>query len=258
MRQVALAGARNGGNQPTEEELDIFFRKIHRTTHVPLEAEQAIANIFDATEQVREYRVALRRGQKVEHSMLVLDGYLCRFRDFQNGSRQITALYLPGDFVDLASYTLKRTDQDVLALTNCRLAIARHDDIGRAVDQSRSARNLLWMLTNIDASINREWELSLGQRSAMERTAHLFCELHARLSAVGLAGSNEFSVPMTQVELSQCLAISPVHTNRVLRDLREQNFLHFSRRQVRIEDLAALRKLAGFDPAYLHFNVAEM
>ena len=59
---------------------------------------------------------------------------------------------------------------------------------------------------------------------------------------------------MTQVELSQCLAISPVHTNRVLRELRERNLLHFSRRRVRIEDLAALRKVAGFDPAYLYIQ----
>lgn len=252
MRQVALAGARTGGSQPTEDELRIFFRKLRDIAHVPVEAEQAIAAMFDAIEQVREYRVALRRGQKVEHSTLVLEGFLCRFRDFPNGSRQITALYLPGDFVDLGSYTLKRTDQDVLALTNCRLALAPHQLIGKAVDQSRVAGWLLWMLTNIDASIHCEWELSLGQRSALERTAHLFCELHARLRTVGLADPNGFALPMTQVELSQCLAISPVHTNRVLRELREQNLLHFSRRNVRIEDAAALQKLAVFDPGYLH------
>lgn len=252
MRQVASGGGRTGGNQPTDEELQFLFSRMRSCAHVPPEVERVIADMFDATERVREYRVALRGGQQVERSMLVLEGVLCSYRDFPNGTRQITALYLPGDFIDLASYTLKRTDQDVLALTNCRLGIAPHSLIREGLERSPEVQWLLWLLTNVDASINREWELSLGQRSALERTAHLFCELHTRLGAVGLAALDGYALPMTQVELSQCLAISPVHANRVLRELRERNLLHFARRRVRIEDTAALRQLAGFDPAYLH------
>lgn len=254
MRQIAPEGAMTGGSGPTSEEMRLLFRRLRHAAPVSLEVEAAVAEIFQGVQQVREYRVALRRGERVEQSMLVLDGMLCRYRDFEDGARQITALYLPGDFVDLASFTLKRTDQDVLALTDCRLAVAPHPAIQRAWDNSPDTARLLWLLTNIDGSTNREWELSLGQRSALERTAHLFCELQARLEMIGRAERSGFALPMTQVELSQCLAISPVHTNRVLRELRERNLLHFSRRRVRIEDLAALRKVAGFEPAYLYIQ----
>ena len=254
MRQVASGGSSAGGEQPTDEQMELLFRRMRGSTPMPIEAERAIVGMFDATEEIREYRIVLRRGQQIDRSMLVLEGMLCRFRDFPNGNRQITALYLPGDFVDLGAYTLKRTDQDVLALTDCRLAIAPHRLIEQTVGDSPAAQLILWSLTNIDACINREWGLSLGQRNAIERTAHLFCELHARLNAVGLAATDGFALPMTQVELSQCLAISPVHTNRVLRELREQKLLHFARRRVQIDDLAALHKLAGFDPGYLHID----
>lgn len=255
MRQVAAGGAGHGGSQPTDDELQLLFKRLQSDAPVPSEAVRAIVGMFDATEETREYRIVLRRGQQIDRSMLVLEGMLCRFRDFPNGNRQITALYLPDDFVDLGAYTLKRTDQDVLALTDCRLAIAPHRLIEQTVGDSPAAQLILWSLTNIDACINREWGLSLGQRNAIERTAHLFCELHARLNAVGLAATDGFALPMTQVELSQCLAISPVHTNRVLRELREQKLLHFSRRRVQIDDLAALRKLAGFDPVYLYIGL---
>lgn len=256
MRQVAPQGARMGGASPSQEELQFLFRRMRCSAQVPDDAEAVIAAVFSATERVREYRIVLRRGQKVDQSLLVVDGYLCRFRDFDNGTRQITALYLPGDFVDLASYTLGRTDQDILALTNCTLAVAPHHAIGGALQTRPQLASLLWLLTNIDSNINREWELSLGQRNALERTAHLFCELHMRLGLVGLADRDSFSLPFTQVELSQCLAISPVHTNRVLRELRERNLLQFARRAVQIENPQALQKLAGFDPAYLHVGEA--
>lgn len=254
MRQVAPQGAKTGGDRPTQEELKILFQRMRCSADVSASAEAAISDIFETTERVREYRIALRRGQRVEQSVLVLNGFLCSYRDFPNGARQITALYLPGDFVDLASYTLKRTDQDVLALTNCTLAVAPHDAIGQALERNPGLAALLWRLTNIDGNINREWELSLGQRNALERTAHLFCELQTRLEIVGLAAQFNFALPFTQVELSQCLAISPVHTNRVLRELRERNLLRFSRRAVQIDNLPALRNLAEFDPAYLHVH----
>lgn len=256
MRQVAPQGARTGGDSPTQEELQRLFQRMRCSAPLSGDAETAIGEMFQATERVREYRVALRRGQRVDQSLLVLDGYLCRYRDFSNGTRQFTALYLPGDFVDLGAYTLKRIDQDVLALTHCTLAVAPHAAIGAALENNPALARLLWLLTNIDGNVNREWELSLGQRNALERTAHLFCELHARLGLVGMADNNSFLLPFTQVELSQCLAISPVHTNRVLRELRERNLLQFARRKVQIENPHALRKLAGFDPGYLHIGEA--
>ncbi len=254
MRQEAPEGAQPGGSGLAEVEMRLLLKRLRHAAPVSFEVEAAIAEIFAGTVRFKEYQLVLRRGQAVEQSLLVMDGLLCRFRDFANGTRQMTALYLPGDFIDLASFTLKRTDQDVLALTDCRLAVAPHVAIQRAWDNSAETARLLWLLTNIDGSINREWELSLGQRSALERTAHLFCELHARLGLVGQANDTGYALPMTQVELSQCMAISPVHTNRVLRELRMRNLLHFSRRRVRIEDLNVLRKLAGFDPSYLYIS----
>lgn len=255
MRQVAPLGAKTGGGRPTQEQLQVLFQRMRCSVDVPPSAELAISEIFQTAERIREYRILLRRGQRVEQSVLVLDGFLCRYRDFTNGARQITAIYLPGDFVDLTSYTLKRTDQDVLALTNCTLAVAPHHAIDQALERNPSVAALLWLMTNIDGNINREWELSLGQRNALERTAHLFCELQTRLGLIGLADKFSFALPFTQVELSQCLAISPVHTNRVLRELRESNLLQFSRRTVNIDNPSALRKLAGFDPSYLQVDL---
>lgn len=252
MRQVAPEGARTGGGRPSQEELQVLFRRMRWSADVTTASEAAISDMFQKTERIREYRIALRRGQSVDQSVLVIEGLICRYRDFPNGARQITALYVPGDFVDLASYTLKRTDQDVLALTNCTLAVAPHEAIAGTLEREPGLATLLWLMTSIDANVSREWELSLGQRNALERTAHLFCELHARLELVGLADKTSFALPLTQVELSQCLAISPVHANRVLRELRERHLLQFSRRTVQIDDPAGLRKLAGFDPAYLH------
>ena len=91
-------------------------------------------------------------------------------------------------------------------LTDCRLAVFPHERIAR---MARDYPRLAWAFrpsTNIDGAIERELALSLGQRSALSRMAHLFCELHARLDVVGRAARDGYKFPLTQRELSECRA----------------------------------------------------
>ncbi|NWM54972.1 winged helix-turn-helix domain-containing protein, partial [Escherichia coli] len=85
-----------------------------------------------------------------------------------------------------------------------------------------------------DASIHREWEVSLGRRNAIERAAHLFCELQSRLLVVGAAEGNSFRLPITQNQFAECLGLTGVHVNRVLRELREAGLADFRGGQVTI------------------------
>jgi CRP-like cAMP-binding protein len=88
----------------------------------------------------------------------------------------------------------------------------------------------------------------------LARAAHLFCELHTRLEVVGLANGEGYALPLTQQELSECLGLTPVHTNRVLRQLRERGLLTFKSSQVTVEDRRTLERVAEFDPAYLYLQ----
>ena len=94
--------------------------------------------------------------------------------------------------------------------------------------------------------------VNIGRRSALERTAHLFMEMAERLSLVGLATEAEFDCPLTQYVLADALGLSPIHINRVLRQLREQKLLTLRKGNVKLHDLNGLRKLAGFQGGYLN------
>jgi len=110
------------------------------------------------------------------------------------------------------------------------------------------------MLTNVDAAITRELALSLGQRSAISRMGHLFCELHARLDAVGRARPDGYELPMTQRELAECLGLTVVHANRTLQELRRRGLVEFENRQLTILDRRGLEGVAEFDPSYLYLD----
>lgn len=214
----------------------------------------ALAGLVDEIRLFPARKTVIRKGEDLDQSLLLLDGVMCRYKDLRNGRRQISALHIAGDFLDLHSFTLKRLDHDVMSLSPTRVAIVPHVRLMRVTEALPHLTRLLWFSTNLDAAMHREWELSLGQRTALSRSAHLICELQARLQLVGLATEAGFDLTLNQTELAECLGITSVHMNRVLRELREADLVTVRSRQVVIHDLSRLQRLAEFDPTYLYLD----
>jgi CRP-like cAMP-binding protein len=217
------------------------------------EAEALLGAVAEEVEHPAD-RTFIREGQELDSSTLLVEGLVCRYKDLRDGSRQITALHMAGDFVDLHSFTLKRLDHNIMALTPCRVALFSHARLREITETLPHLTRMLWFSTTLDAAIQREWELSLGRRTALAKAAHLFCELRVRLGLVGLATETGYSLSLTQAELGECLGLTAVHVNRTLRELRERGLMEFRGRQVRISDPAGLARVAEFKEDYLYLD----
>ena len=196
-------------------------------------------------------KTIIRAGDLLNESTLLIDGLMCRYKDLRDGSRQISELHVAGDFVDLHSFTLKRLDHNIMALTPCRIAQVPHERLKQITEDFPHLTRVLWFSTNLDAAIHREWVLSLGRRTALARIAHFLCELHVRLGLVGLADGLSFRLPITQIDLAECLGLTSIHVNRMLKQLRERKLADFRNGLVTIADLKGLERLAEFSPDYL-------
>lgn len=234
--------------------IDKLFLKLRVRDLLSPQEEQALRETIVECEDVPGKRTLLKRGVPLNRSILLLDGLVCRYKDLRNGRRQISALHVPGDFLDLHGFTLKHLDHDVMTLAPSRVAYAEHERLTRLTNEFPHLTRLLWFSTNLDAAIHREWELSLGQRTGVSRLAHLLCELYQRLRIVGDVKGESFAFPVNQTELGECLGLTPVHTNRVLRELRERGLAVFRNGYVSIDDLRGLEALAEFDAGYLYLD----
>jgi CRP-like cAMP-binding protein len=232
--------------------IEKLFLKLRVRDELSEEEERALSATIVGTEEVPAKHVVLKRGEPLDRSVLLIAGMMCRYKDLRNGKRQISALHVPGDFLDLHGLTLKRLDHDVMALGPSVVAYAAHSRLKEITEQYPHLTRLLWFSTNLDAAIHREWELSLGQRSGVARAAHLLCELYHRLEMVGEVSDASYTFPVNQSEMGECLGLTPVHTNRVLKELRERGLATFRNGMVRIDDLRQLEMLAEFDDAYLY------
>lgn len=228
--------------------------KLRARDEISAVEEQAIRAAASETREYPADKTFIKAGEQVSHSTVLLEGLICRYKDLRDGQRQITELDVPGDIADLHGFTLKRLDHNVMTLTPSRVAILPHDKLVSITDEHPHLTRIYWFSTNLDAAIHREWEVSLGRRTGISRMAHLFCELHVRLGIVGLADGMSYDLPLTQADLSECLGLTPVHVNRTLKELREQALVEFKGGRVTIGDMASLKRVAEFDPAYLYLE----
>lgn len=203
----------------------------------------------------REYAAGseiIAQRTKPTQSCLLTDGLGARAMWMQNGERQLTALHVKGDFVDLHGLLLRIMDHSVVALTPCRVAFVEHSVLRRISEEQPHLGRLLLTMVAIDASIQRNWILSLGRRRAEQRLAHLLCELFMRYRVVGDASENSFPFAVSQSTVADILGLSIVHTNRTVQHLRAANLIAWQSGAITIINWQGLCDLAEFDPLYLN------
>jgi CRP-like cAMP-binding protein len=234
--------------------IERHLMKLRARDHINAEEEAVIRASVTATRRYRADETIVAAHERVRVCTILLSGVACRARDFDDGRRQITELHVAGDYMDLHSFTLKTLDHEVLALSDCTVALVPHEAVQRITEEWPHLARVYWFSTNVDAAIHREWAVSLGRRNALESMAHLFCELHARLGLVDLVASDGYDLPLTQADLAECLGMTSVHANRTLKDLRRDGLADFRDGRVTIPNVPRLRAAAQFDPAYLYLE----
>lgn len=183
---------------------------------------------------------------------VILEGWAGRCRHLPDGRRQITSLLLPGDCCDPHVFMFKRRDHTITTLTPVVVASIPGPVFQALEARSPNLERAFFFEIMITLSIQREVAVNLGRRSGIERFAHLFCELHARLTAVGLAEGAECPMPLNQNDLADTLGQTSVHINRLLQELRSQGLISLRSRRLTIHNAGGLARLAQFDPTYLH------
>jgi CRP-like cAMP-binding protein len=210
-----------------------------------------------AAERVRNFgsRIdIMREGDKPKDVHLILSGWACRYKQLEDGRRQVVSFFLPGDICDLNAFILKEMDHSIGTITPVAIAdLPREffDEVGAGHPRIATA---FWWESLVNASIQREWTMNLGQRTASERIAHLLCEIFFRLRLAGLTHGETCDFPLTQADLAEATGLSKVHVNRTLQELRSAGLIVLKGKTLVVPDLDRLMNAGLFNPNYLHMD----
>lgn len=232
-----------------------LIRKLQHFTRLSAADREALHQAVAG--RVRRFGVredVIREGDEPTAIYVMLSGWACRYKFLEDGRRQIVAFFLPGDLCDLNIFILRRMDHSIGTLTNVTVAEVRRETFEELLEHHPRVTQALWWEALVTVAIQREWTVNLGQRDALERLAHLLCELYLRLKSSGLAEDGQCAFPITQTDLADATGLSTVHVNRTLQDLRQQGLIRLANRRLIILDLERLKQVAFFDANYLHLQ----
>jgi CRP-like cAMP-binding protein len=233
--------------------MNVLIRKLEAFAPLP-EADRRLLEHVTRFSQIVGPKVDLtREGDAPNAVRLILEGFACRYKILPDGTRQIMAYLVPGDFCDLHVFILKTMDHTIGTLSRCRVVEILQPQILELMERPAIAR-AMWWAALVDEATLREWLVNIGARPAEQRIAHLLCELLLRLETVGLTNGDRYELPITQTELGDTMSLSVVHVNRVLQRLRRDGLITLTGTSLVILDIKRLKALGGFNPNYLHLT----
>jgi len=80
----------------------------------------------------------------------------------------------------------------------------------------------------------------------------MLCEFIVRSESAGLGTADSMRLPFTQEQIGDATGLTPVHVNRMLRELTEEELIERSPGMLRVRDWAGFKRAAAFNPNYLH------
>jgi CRP-like cAMP-binding protein len=234
---------------------------VDRLAHrVNLDAEEraAILALPFTIKVVERAQYIVRERELAKQSCLMLSGYSIRSKVTATGSRQIVAIHMKGEAVDLQNSMLHVADHSVQMLTSGKIALIPREAIVQLTLERPKIGHAMWIDTLVDGSIFREWIMNVGRRDARTRLAHLLCEFALRLKLAGLGQDNYYELPMTQEQLADATGLTSVHVNRIMKLLEAEGLIARSTpRSIEIGDWRRLAEAGDFDSNYLHLRENE-
>jgi CRP-like cAMP-binding protein len=229
-----------------------FILKLQNGVELSAEEQAGLLGAMTRGRVYEAHQDIITEGTVPSGVNIVLDGFACRYKLLPDGTRQIMTWLLPGDACDLNVFGLGALDHSIATLSASTIAFIPNAALERLSAGSTAITRALWWTTLVDDVVLREWLVAMGRRPADQRIAHLFCELAARLAAVGLADRDSMELPITQTELADTVGLTSVHVNRIVQQLRDQGLIAWRDGTLSILRPGPLRAFAEFDPTYLH------
>lgn len=229
-----------------------FIEKLCNFAELAPEDTDALLLATSNAKKVAARSDLIREGDRPGPVFIVLEGWACRYKILPNGSRQVMAFLMPGDCCDLHIGMLDEMDHSIQVITPALVATVGREAMDLLMERHPKIARAMYIAQLVDEGTMRSWITSMGRRTSIERVAHLMCELYLRARNIGLSFGHHCILPLSQVLLADALGMTPVHLNRVLKELRLSGAMTLERKSLVITDPKKLVQIAGFDENYLH------
>lgn len=189
----------------------------------------------------------LMEGANSPQLYTALAGMGLRYKTLASGDRQVINFVMPGDFLGLQAGVMQEMQHSVEATTDMVLCVFDRKRLWELFrDQPGRAYDLTW-LGAVEEHFLGDRLASLGHMTAFARVGRALVRLYNRAEAVNLGKNHKMPLPYKQQDMADALGMSLVHTNKMLKKLRDKGIATWRNGQLEIHNYTALCTVAEIE-----------
>ena len=139
-----------------------------------LSEQRAVEELIRETQVLPDGTHFARRGEVLNRSTMLIEGYMLRTMDL-DGRRSIVSVQVPGDFVDLHAFALKRLDHDIVSVGEAKVGYVQHNDLQKVMEEQPHLARILWFSSLLDAGHSPRMDLQAGAVAGAAAGSACFC-----------------------------------------------------------------------------------
>jgi len=136
--------------------------------------EDAILSLPHRTKKIERHGFVVRERDSTTHSCLMLSGFAMRHKIVGSGARQVVAVHMKGDMVDLQNSFLTVADHSVQMLVESEVALIPREDVKKLAFSRPNVGMAMWFDTLVDASVFRSGS-AMSEGGTLALASRTFC-----------------------------------------------------------------------------------
>ena len=176
-------------------------------------------------------------GEAADYIYKVISGAVRVYKVLDDGRRQISAFYLPGDVFGLEASDNYPFSSE--AVTPSSVLVVKRSSLAALAARESEVANELWSLTAHELEHMQNLMITLGRKNAQERVAAFLLEMAGRAS-----DKNTLELPMSRQDIADYLGLTIETVSRTFTQLENELAISLpTSRRVVLRNRGALSKL---------------
>lgn len=221
--------------------------------NVPWEQLEWTQNYCSAQGIIPAKTFLYNEGENHEFVYTLFDGCVKLYKTLDNGRIQAMRFALPGDFLGFQGDLTGPMHHGAQTMTETVLCAFPKQQISRMLCEHSEIASELIMKNARVMAICQEHLLSTGAKNARERIAFTLIEFNHRMQLLRRfvpvdPPSDKLYLPLAQEDLADAVGLTPIHVNRTLKQLKDEELLQCGKGKIAVLNEDELTKIAKYNP----------
>jgi CRP-like cAMP-binding protein len=194
---------------------------------------------------VRRGATLLAEGARANDVFILSSGVMAGRIDATDGWRRMLRLYLPGDLMSLGAMVLRESAEAMIALSDCVVHPVARAALGTMLAEHPRLALLLMVDEQVERHLLTDRLIAIETATPKARMAGLLIDLRNRLQAVDKGISTAFTLPLTNEEIGEAVALKQAEAIRALQQLETDRLIARDAARITFLDERALARVAG-------------